>query len=259
MNTHARPAAAPTSWEPVADWYAKHHEESGTLLTDVAYPGALKLLAPKEKAAYLDIACGEGAFSRLLAAKTKGHVSGFDASPSLVTIAKKNAPKRAAYAVADARDFSKLYPLNSFDGATCLLAAQNIDKPEEVFREASKALRPAGTFVIVLNHPAFRVPGASSWGYEGNAKMFRRVDGYLSPIEAPIQAHPGSAPGVKTSSYHRPISFYVNALSDAGFAVTRMEEWTSNRVSKPGARSAAENLSRKEIPMFLAIKATRAI
>lgn len=253
MNT----PAAPTSWEPVADWYKKHHEETGTLLASVVYPGALKLLAPKEKAAYLDIACGEGAFTRLVAAKTGGHVSGLDASPSLVAAAKKLSPKRAAYAIADARDFAKLYPLNSFDGATCLLAIQNIDRPEAVFAEASKALKPAGTFVIVMNHPAFRVPGASSWGYEGNAKMFRRVDKYLSPAVTEIQAHPGAAPGVKTVSYHRPISFYVNALSDAGFAVTRMEEWTSNRVSKPGARAKAENESRKEIPMFLAIKAEK--
>lgn len=249
--------AAPTSWEPVADWYKKHQEEAGTLLSSVVYPGALKLLAPKSGASYLDIACGEGAFTRLVAAKTGGHVSGFDASPSLVAAAKKLSPKRAAYAIADARDFAKLYPLNSFDGATCLLAIQNIDEPQKVFEEASKALRPSGNLVIVMNHPAFRVPGASSWGYEGNAKMFRRVDRYLSTIEAPIQAHPGSAPGVKTVSYHRPISFYANALSDAGFAVTRMEEWTSNRVSKPGARAKAENESRKEIPMFLALKATK--
>lgn len=253
MNT----PAAPTSWEPVADWYKKHHEETGTLLASVVYPGALKLLAPKEKAAYLDIACGEGAFSRLLASKTQGHVSGLDASPSLIALAKKQAPKRAAYAVADARAFAKLYPLNSFDGAACLLAVQNIDKPEAVFAEASKALKPGAPFVVVMNHPAFRVPTASAWGYEGNAKMFRRVDKYLSPIEAPIQAHPGATPGVTTFSYHRPVSFYVNALAEAGFAVTRMEEWTSNRLSKPGARAKAENLSRKEIPMFLALKATK--
>lgn len=249
--------AAPTSWEPVADWYKKHQEEAGTLLASVAYPGALKLLEPRPGAAYLDIACGEGAFTRLVAAKTGGHVSGFDASPSLVAIAKKKASKHAAYAIADARAFSKLYPLNSFDGATCLLAIQNIDKPEAVFAEASKCLKPDASFIVVMNHPAFRVPGASSWGYEGNAKMFRRVDRYLSTIEAPILAHPGSAPGVKTVSYHRPISFYVNALSDAGFTVTRMEEWTSNRVSKPGARAKAENESRKEIPMFLALKAEK--
>src|SRR3989344_5998156 len=249
--------AAPTSWEEVADWYGKHLDEAGTLLASVVYPGVMKLLAPKTKGAYLDIACGEGAFMRLLATKTTSHVSGFDASPALIAKAKKLAPKHTAYAIADARAFSKLYPLNSFDGATCLLAIQNIDEPEKAFQEASKALRPEGTFVVVLNHPAFRIPGASSLGYEGNAKMYRRVDKYLSTLEIPIQAHPGSNPSVKTVSYHRPLSFYVNALAAADLAVTGLEEWVSNRVSKPGARSAAENVSRKEIPMFLAIKATK--
>jgi len=246
--------AAPTSWEEVSDWYGEHHEKEGTLLADVVYPAALKLLSPVSAGSYLDIACGEGAFSRLLVKKS-AHVSGFDAAPSLVAKAKKLAPPKSAYAIGDARTFSKLYPPASFDGATCLLAIQNIDQFQEVFAEASKCLRPAATLVVVMNHPAFRIPGQSSWGFEGNAKMYRRVDRYLSTIEIPIQAHPGSDPSVKTLSYHRPISAYVNALSKAGFAVTEMAELISNRKSKPGARSKAENLSREEIPMFLGIRA----
>ena len=163
-NRPNSPPLPPTSWENVADWYGKHQEEVGTLLASVVYPGALKLLAPKSGAAYLDIACGEGAFSRLLAAKTNGHVSGFDASPTLIAKAKKLAPKHAAYAIADARAFAKLYPLNSFDGATCLLAVQNIDKPEEMFGEASKALKPCARNAAIMPVktsplPAVAMPG----------------------------------------------------------------------------------------------------
>jgi len=248
--------AAPTSWEEVSDWYGEHHEKGGTLLADVVYPAALKLLAPASTGKYLDIACGEGAFSRLLVKKA-AHVSGFDAAPSLIAKAKKLAPPKTAYAIGDARTFSKLYPAASFDGATCLLAIQNIDAFGEVFSETAKILKPGAPLVVVMNHPAFRIPGQSSWGFEGNAKMYRRVDKYLSTIEIPIQAHPGSDPSVKTLSYHRPISAYVNALGKTGFAVTEMAELISNRKSKPGARSKAENLSREEIPMFLAIRAQR--
>lgn len=245
-----------TGWENVSEWYDGHLKEEGSLLKDVVYPSVLKLLDPKDDGRYLDIACGEGAFTRLVAGKSV-HVSGFDAAPSLVASAKKLAPKHTAYAIGDARSFSKLYPAASFDGATCLLAIQNIDKLEAVFAEAAKVLKPGAPLIVAMNHPAFRIPGASSWGFIGNDTMYRHVDKYLSVLEAPITAHPGSDPTVKTVSYHRPISTYVNALAANGFTVSKMDELVSNRISTPGARAKAENLSRREIPMFLVIKATR--
>jgi hypothetical protein len=34
-----------------------------------------------------------------------------------------------------------------------------------------------------------------------------------------------------------------------------LEEWISNKKSQPGKRAKAENRSRKEIPLFLALRA----
>ena len=42
---------------------------------------------------------------------------------------------------------------------------------------------------------------------------------------------------------------------DAGFYVDAMEEWVSNKKSLPGKRAKAENRSKKEIPLFLALRA----
>jgi hypothetical protein len=36
-----------------------------------------------------------------------------------------------------------------------------------------------------------------------------------------------------------------------------MEEWPSHKTSTSGPRAAAENTARKEIPMFMAIRAVR--
>jgi hypothetical protein len=36
-----------------------------------------------------------------------------------------------------------------------------------------------------------------------------------------------------------------------------MEEWPSHKTSTSGPRAAAENVARKEIPMFLAIRALK--
>lgn len=254
-----KPAShAKTSWEPVAEWYGRYMSLGGTLQKDVVFPNTLRLLEPRVNGRYLDIACGEGTFSRQLALQANVQVTGLDVAESLIAQAKKLAPPGANYLVADGADFFKLLSPTSFDGATCILAIQNIEFFEKVFVSAATVMKPGAPFLLVMNHPAFRQPRQSGWGWdEGRKLQYRRIDKYLSPYEAPIMAHPGSDPRIKTFSYHRPLQNYVSALVKNGFTITALEEWISNRESKPGARAKAENTARKEIPMFLALRAIK--
>jgi hypothetical protein len=87
--------------------------------------------------------------------------------------------------------------------------------------------------------------------------QFRRVDRYLLPRKSPIVTHPGKTPDVYTWTFHRPIGAYVKALRNAGMLVDAMDEWPSHKTSAPGPRAAAENAARKEIPMFLALRAVK--
>lgn len=249
--------AAKTSWEGVADWYGGHLSESDSLLQSVVYPGVLKLLAPVRGQEYLDIACGEGAFARLLA-RSGGRVAGFDAAPSLVERAQRLAPTNAKFQVGNATRFAHLFSGGHFAGAVCLLAIQNIDPFEPVFLDAAKVLAVGSPLVLVMNHPCFRIPRQSAWGWEEERQIqYRRIDRYLTPLEVPILAHPGQSQKIKTLSYHRPLSAYVNALGAAGFAVNAVEEWTSNRQSDSGPRAKAENRARTEFPLFLAVRAIK--
>ena len=109
--------------------------------------------------------------------------------------------------------------------------------------------------VFVLNHPAFRVPKRSSWGFDEKAGVqYRRVDEYISESESENVMNPGAKAPVTTVSFHHPLQFYFKAFHKAGFAVTRLEEWTSAKQSEPGPRASAENKARKEFPMFMAIE-----
>jgi SAM-dependent methyltransferase len=121
------------------------------------------------------------------------------------------------------------------------------------------ATRTPGRLVIVMMHPCFRGPKCTAWGWDEQADVqYRRVDRYLVPRKEPIVTHPGSDPTHYTWSYHRPLQAYVKALRNAGLLVDALEEWPSHKTSEPGGpRSAAENLARKEIPMFLALRAVK--
>jgi len=69
--------------------------------------------------------------------------------------------------------------------------------------------------------------------------------------------HPGDAPGEFTISFNRPLQYYFKAINKAGMAVGRLEEWNSHKKSEAGPRAKAEDIARKEIPLFLMMEAIK--
>lgn len=262
FNKHRNERPAPrhqgpkTSWEGVSKWYGGYMGGKDTFQDAIVFPGALKLLGAGRGKRFLDIACGEGTFAGMIA-KTGAEVVGLDAAPTLVRRAQGKKMRGTTFFVADATQFADKVE-GPFDGASCILAIQNIEDIAAVLRDAVKVLKKGAPLVFVLNHPAFRIPRQSSWGWDEGKKMqFRRIDMYMTESEIPIQAHPGAAPSVKTFSYHRPLERYFVELMKAGFVVDGLEEWVSHRESESGPKARAENRARNEIPMFLALRARK--
>jgi ubiquinone/menaquinone biosynthesis C-methylase UbiE len=204
----------------------------------------------------IDLACGQGVFCRQLF--NKGiPVTGVDAAEDLIAAAKARGPSEIPYLPADARDLSRLAE-GSFTAAACLLAIQNIHPLPPLFGSVARVLKPGGRLVIVMMHPCFRSPKECHWGWDEGARVqYRRVDKYLSPRKEPIVTHPGKKDGQYTWTFHRPIGDYISGLGKAGLLVDAMEEWPSHKTSDSGPRAPAENVARKEIPMFLAIRAVK--
>lgn len=248
---------AETSWEHVARWYDSVLGEGGSRYhQEVIIPDALRLLNVKQNDRVLDLACGVGVFCRALH-KQGARVTGVDASEELVRLAREKSPRAIHYEVADARHMDR-FNTNSLDAISCILAIQNMDPIEAIFSECARLIRPGGHLLLVMTHPCFRVPRQSGWGWDEQRQLlYRRIDHYLTPLKVPIQMHPGSAPHITTWTFHRPLSTYVSELTRKGFVVNALEEWPSNRVSKPGPRAKAEDSARREIPLFLALRAVR--
>ncbi len=188
-------------------------------------------------------------------------VTGIDAAIALIEAAKRrNQTDRLpiTYLVGDATKLSEQPDLQPhfFDAAICILAIQNITPYRQWWQGIKALLKPGAALVIVLMHPCFRIPKESSWGWDDAAAVqYRRVDQYLTSSKTEIQMHPGAAPTETTTTFHRPLQAYINTLGNAGLLIDHIDEWTSHKISEAGPKKAALDKSRKEIPMFLALRA----
>lgn len=252
-----------TSWGSVADWYDDVVNDGDSYQKNVLLPNLLRIVEPKKGMTILDLACGQGYFSRALAA-AGAKVIGCDISIELVekAQAQKVAGGDTEYYVAPADDLSLIDP-SSVDVVVCILALQNIENLTGALTEAARTLRPGGRFIFVLNHPAFRIPGAADWGWDEEAGIqYRRIDQYMSESRVNIDMTPGERDEKKkkyTVSFHRPLQVYFKALNKAGFSVTRLEEWISHKKSQSGPRAAEEDRMRKEVPLFVCVEGRKEI
>lgn len=243
-----------TSWEPIARDYHQVVQLDGHYYhREVILPRLLSLLSLNSQSSVLDIGCGQGILERVIPKECR--YLGIDLSPSLVAIATKLRKSiKHQFLVQDiTKQLHICSGLPLFSCAVAILSLQNMASPDKAIQNAVQLLQSQGRFFLVLNHPCFRIPRCSSWHYDENKKlMSRKIDRYLSPIKIPILAHPGKKQSEVSLSFHFSLSYWVRALSACGLVIEHMEEWVSPKKSL-GSRAKAENLCRKEFPLFLMI------
>lgn len=245
-----------TSWQNSSRWYQKHIDKEGSYNhKELILPKLLPLLNLCPSSSLLDLGCGQGILSHAIDSKVR--YLGLDNSKSLIDFAlEKKKSNRHSFEVKDVTEPLKLD--KQFSHATFMLSLQNMAYPQKALKEASKALKENGKLALVLNHPCYRIPKYSSWGFLENHKgQYRRVDRYMSPFKATLQTHPSKGNKSPTTlSFHHPVSNYFAFLKDAGFLVEDLIEICSNKKSY-GKAAKSENFARKEFPLFMVILATK--
>lgn len=248
-----------TSWDSVGNWYNGIVGNEGHYYhRKLILPGVIRLLGLTEHAdgSLLDLACGQGVLARHLPEKLL--YTGVDLSPSLIKAAKQATVNKAhEFTVGDVSKALSLQK-KDFTYASLILALQNIEHGEKVIENARRHLQPKGKFVIILNHPCFRIPRQSSWEVDSAKKIqYRRIDRYFGDMKIPIQMHPGKGSSSQSTwTFHHPLSTYSQWLYNAGFQIAKIEEWCSDKTSS-GKQATMENRSREEIPLFMAILAVK--
>ena len=134
----------PFAWFYNQGWGSDYHQQAAPLLAEHVFP---KLAAG---ARVLDVCCGTGDLSRVLAAHGY-RVTGIDGSEEMLRFAREQTPG-AEFCLADARCFSLGSrfdaALSTYDSLNHILDAKEL---EEAFLSVRRALVAGGLFVFDLN------------------------------------------------------------------------------------------------------------
>ena len=202
-------------------WQAGFTQGADVEYRDLILPLAVDLLAERMTGPVrvLDIGCGEGQLSRLLASTGAAAVVGFDPARAQAEEAVRRGGGPAyARAAAGAMPFAA----GAFDAAVACLVFEHITDVDAAVAEVARVLRPGGRFVFLLNHPFIQTPG-SGWIDDhllDPPETYWRIGPYLDEsLEMEQVDH-----GVFLPFVHRPLSRYVNALAAAGLQLCRMVE-----------------------------------
>lgn len=250
-----------THWEPVAKWYNGWVGKKGSLYhRAVALPTVLELADPQPGELLLDLGCGQGVLAPHVLKRGAAY-QGVDGSRTLIQLARKHHGEigkkdTAQFIVGDVRKLSSMPKIEaeSADVAVFMLSIQDMNPLGEILAAAAWALKPASRIVIFMMHPAFRVPRQSGWGFDPGRKLtYRRVDSYLTSQGVPMKAYAevsARAAGT-TMSFHRPLSEYVNTLSELRFLLEHLSELPDPNLEKTTKKETLD------IPLFAALKARR--
>ena len=113
----------------------------------------------------LDLACGHGRIANRLAAKG-ARVTGLDATPSFLELARRDAAERGVEVEYVEGDMRSLPWSERFDRIVNWFTSFGYFSDEEnrqVLREAQRALKPGGALLIEANNVAQLLPRALPW------------------------------------------------------------------------------------------------
>ncbi|ARN56891.1 class I SAM-dependent methyltransferase [Sedimentisphaera salicampi] len=146
----ARPADCETLVTQSYDRISSGYDESWTNHMRGLTESMINRLAPPAGSKCIDLTCGTGYASELLARRTGGEVIGVDSSGGMLEKARENCGDSCRFVNSDVLDFLRQKEKASCDIITCCWGL-GYTKPMSVIREISRVLKPGGKTAVIDN------------------------------------------------------------------------------------------------------------
>lgn len=148
---------------------------------EVHGPALLEACKPVFDRLVLDLGCGQGYFSRQLAARG-AHVDAVDVSARLVAIAQEHEarePLGIRYRSVSATTVATSFPPEHFDIVTACMSLQDMADVPGTLHAAAEVLRPDGRMVFSVPHPATDT-ASREWERDAHGrKLALKLDRYF--------------------------------------------------------------------------------
>jgi ubiquinone/menaquinone biosynthesis C-methylase UbiE len=226
-------------------------------------PAFLAMLPDIRGLSGIDIGCGEGHNTRLLA-RRGARMVGIDIAETFIRYGRaeeEREPFGIEYRAASALDLP--FGDEAFDFATAFMSLMDMPNAERAIAEVHRVLKTGGFLQFSITHPCIDMPHhknlrdaeGRTYAYEVGG-YFHRLDGEIAEwtfSAAPEEVRRGVAK-FKVPRFTRTISEWFNLLIGAGFQIERVEE------PCPGAemvRACPAVQDTTVVPYFLHVRARK--
>ncbi|MBU0595935.1 class I SAM-dependent methyltransferase [Candidatus Bipolaricaulota bacterium] len=251
------------AWETNAEWWDATYKEGNDFHLTLIAPATEELLAIQPGETILDIACGNGVFSRRMAS-LGANVVAFDFSASFIECAKKRTVEhvdRIEYHVLDATDRQVLLGLGEsrFDAAVCTMALMDMEEIGPLAEMLPRLLVPGGRFVFSIMHPCFNQTGCRMTLEEEDrdgglvVTPAVKVTRYMTPFRSQgigIRGQP-----VPQTYFHRPLQELLRPFLTHGLVLDGLKERAFERREEDRPRLTWDQFP--EIPPVLVVRLRR--
>ena len=208
------------SWDEAAEGWVDFVRTGKDYFRDaINNPATFNLIGEISGFSVLDLACGEGYNTRILAGK-HARVVGIDSSKKLLASAKSEEAKEplgVEYLLRDAGSLDDV-PNDCFDLVTCFMALHDIENYDEAVEEVARVLKQNGRFIFSIPHPCFETITINGVALNASQAYFERIMDHTEWNMKRLSKQ------FTTVSYHRTLSDYSQALFKRGLMIVQFVE-----------------------------------
>ncbi len=252
MNERPTNEDVRATWDAIAPYWDEQMEAGNTMQRPLIQPAVERLLALRAGERVLEIACGNGEFSRRMM-EAGGQVLATDFSEAMLERARAHGGD-VEYRQVDATDEAALRALgdHAFDAIVCNQAIMDMADIEPMASALPALLAPGGRLVFSTMHPAFNSNDATRVieQAEDDSGVVRtysvKVSGYATPSAAKGVAIEGQP--VAHWYFHRSIADLLRPFFMSGLVLDGVEE---PLIDPEGIRPGSMSMIFTEIPLVL--------